>query len=118
MMKKPDGTLTTIDDLGLKPGESLKISHRYGKLCRFCKKIISVKVKDEDGGWCTFNVVKTNPLGNIISGFAKFSLTSVENLRWSYQGRKFELLKPDGKMTTAADLKMGDGDRIDIRHQR
>lgn len=117
LIKKPDGTLTTFIDLGLKNGDTLEISHRHGNACRFCKKTINIKLRAENGYACSFKVTKTNPLKNI-SGFANFSLTSIENLTLSYQGKQFKLEKADGKLITAADLKMGDNDQIDIRHQR
>lgn len=75
-------------------------------------------MRAENGYACSYHVDKNNPLKNIIAGFAKFSLTSIENLKLSYLGQHFELVKPDGNLLTAQDLKMGDSDQIDIRHQR
>lgn len=118
MFLKEDGTPTNVGDLNMKDGDVLEISHRHGKPCRFCKRTINIKLRAENGYACSYKIDKRNPLKNIITGFANFSLTSVENLRLSYLGKSFKLEKPDGKLITPADLKMGDWDQVDILHQR
>lgn len=115
---KSNGTPTTIEDLMIKNGDVLEIYHRHGKPCRFCKRNINIKLRAENGYTCSYKIDKRNPLESIISGFAQLSLTSVENLRLSYQGKRFNLVTSDGNLITPADLKMGDWDQIDIVHQR
>lgn len=115
---KPDGTFNTIGDIKLKNDDVLEVKHRHGNICRYCKRTINIKLKSENGYSCSYTMDKRNGLKLVIDMFSQSSLTSTDNLKLKYQGKEFKLNKPDGSLTTPTDLKMGDGDQIDILHQR
>lgn len=117
-MTKPDGSFYTIGDINVKNQDVLEITHRHGKLCRSCKRTIKIKLKEENGISCMYTVNKQTALQAVVNGFAQFSLSSTDNLKLKYQGKEFNLKQQNGSLTTPADLQMGDGDQIDIFHQR
>lgn len=117
-MTKPDGTFYTLADINLKNQDVLEITHRHGKLCRFCKRWIKIKFRERNGVSCSYHVNKRLDFKTIIDGFSQFSCSSIENMKFKYEGKEFNLIQPDGTLTTPADLQMGDGDQIDIVHER